>query len=384
MAEKKEKVLSRLDEVRSERIDWLWPDRLAPGLALLDGDPGVGKSLLTLDLAARLTTARAFPDGWTPAAPMTVLLLGREDSLHSVVIPRLQAAEADLSRVHVLAVRSNPTGQVRLPVFPDDCDLLQEAIVEQQVRLVVIDPLLAFLSMKAYSLNDQLVRQALDPLAQLAEDTRATLSMIRHLTKSGASLRASQRGTGAVSISASSRNSFLVGVSPLDESLRVFARCKNSYGVAPPSLGFRIESTGLGQPRVVWTGPVDLSADDLLLSGRLYQKEARERAKELLQGVLANGPCSRDDITRQAMEAGIAERTLRRAKEELGILSQQSGTETGKRWFWSLPARTAALDVEPWGEERERQIEMARAESKRFFDELYEKHKDRPVVASGQ
>ena len=146
-------------------VEWFWPARLAPGtLALLDGDPEVGKSLLTVDWAARLTTGRPWPDGTATPGPSAVIYIGCEDDPQRTVLPRLLAAGADTSRIHQFKMPLG-NGQQRQPIFPDDCDRLATAIAASGARLVIVDPLLAFLSRDAYNLNDQLVRRALDPLA---------------------------------------------------------------------------------------------------------------------------------------------------------------------------------------------------------------------------
>src|SRR5207244_7387963 len=100
MSTARTKYVRCLCDCESEPLAWLWPGRIAAGkLALIDGDPSQGKSLLTLDLAARLTTARPLPDGYVPAQPVSVVLVGHPDTLHDTVLPRLEAPPADPRRV---------------------------------------------------------------------------------------------------------------------------------------------------------------------------------------------------------------------------------------------------------------------------------------------
>src|SRR5437868_9047837 len=125
MSTARTKYVRCLCDCESEPLAWLWPGRIAAGkLALIDGDPSQGKSLLTLDLVARLTTARPLPDGPGPVEPLSVVLIGTEDGLGDTVRPRLQAAGADLTRVHSFMVRQEP-GSERRPIFPEDCALLR-------------------------------------------------------------------------------------------------------------------------------------------------------------------------------------------------------------------------------------------------------------------
>src|SRR5919201_1751764 len=127
MPDKPEKLVWCLDDLEEQAIDWLWPGRLpAAKLMLIDGDPSQGKSLLTLDLASRLTTARPLPDGYTPPEPLSVVLVGSEDGVRDTVLPRLKAAGADLRRVHCFAGRARDTVWGGLPTFPEDCHLLHE------------------------------------------------------------------------------------------------------------------------------------------------------------------------------------------------------------------------------------------------------------------
>lgn len=376
MPYKEEKLVWRLSELQEEPVHWLWPGRIAAGkTTLIDGDPDLGKSLLTLDLAARLTTARPLPDGYVPPEPVSVILVGRQDGLRDTVLPRLKAAEADLGRVHFFAGRARDGVPCGWPSFPDDCDLLRETVEETGARLIVLDPLMDFVSERACSLNDHMVRKALGPLAQLAEETRAAMQWVRHLTKGGHGQGALYRGSGSIAIIGAARTAFLVGRSPEDDNLRVLACTKNNLAERPPSLGFRIGLTNQGLPIVAWTGPVDVSADDLVLRPRLPYGEALAEAKHFLQELLETGPCAWEEVQRRASEAGISVATLKRAKGGLRVLSKLKRTGDDHQWYWSLPAAAADSTLEPWGEQRAEALKAAREESRRFFQELCERQK---------
>ena len=226
----------------SQPVPWLWPAHIAAGRPmLLDGDPGQGKSLLALDITARLTSGRAMPDGYQPSEPVSVLLLPAEDNLEDTVIPRLLAAGADLNRVHVWSAALS-----EVLVFPEACSRLQDAIVRTKARLVLLDPFFAFLGPDITSLNDRMIRRALQPLARLADATGAALWLNRHLGKVGTSKQAAHRGLGSMTILGSMRTAFLAGPDPDDAERRVFACTKNNLAVFPPSLGFRIVQTAEG------------------------------------------------------------------------------------------------------------------------------------------
>src|SRR5437899_5058006 len=361
MSTERRKCVRCLCDWESRPIEWLWPGRVAAGkLTLIDGDPSKGKSLLTLDLMARLTAGRPLPDGPAFGPPQSVVLVGTEDGMGDTVRPRLQAAGADLTRVHTFDVHDE-NGAPRLPVFPEDYDLLRETLLETGARLVVIDPLAAVLA-AAGGLSGFHVRRALGPLGALAEETRAAVVMIRHLTKGGQGRRAIYRGGGAIDIIGSARTAFLVAPHPQDDSLRVLACTKINVAEPPPSLGFRIAANDGGESGVTWTGPLDVVADDLIVPVT-PRGQAVEQARTFLKDLLRDGPRSSDEAYRQAQEAGLSRRTLERAKAELGIRSEiQPTTGQGKQWLWHLrPA--AAEDTLDYAERRKRELAEAQKES---------------------
>src|SRR5262249_26389086 len=168
----------RCSDVGPIDLDWLWRGYLARGkLALLDGDPGMAKSLLAIDLMARLSRGGPLPDGTPVARPCTSILLSAEDDAADTIRPRAEAAGVDLGRLEV------PDFGDRVPQFPDDLSALEELIVDVGADLVVIDPLFAFLPPRVAANLDQCVRLALTPLANLASWTGCAILLLRHFTK---------------------------------------------------------------------------------------------------------------------------------------------------------------------------------------------------------
>jgi hypothetical protein len=323
--------IESVKETQLQALTWLWPGRIALGrLTLIDGDPGVGKSLLSLDLAARLTSAREMPDGYTPSAPANVLLMSAEDSVRDTIMPRLLGAGAGLERVHTVGNAND--GSL---VFPDGCPLLERVIQETQSRLVVLDPFFAFLGQDIYSLNDLMIRRALEPLARVAQTTDAAILLIRHLGKCGATRQAIHRGLGSIAILGMVRTAFLVGRDPDDSMQFVIACSKNNLAAMSPSLGFRIVQNGTGLPCIEWLGIAPYTADDLLQPSR-RRGEAVPRAVAFLEERLADGPCARQRLLEEAEDVGLSLRTLERAKAELGIVSKQAREEGKKVWYWRL------------------------------------------------
>jgi hypothetical protein len=381
MAEKKERLVWCLNDLEEQPMEWLWPGRLPAGkLTLVDGDPSQGKSLMTLDLTSRLTTARSLPDGYTPPAPVPVLLVGSEDGIRDTVLPRLRAAEADLRWIHVFAGRARRGIWSSLPCFPDDCDLLRDTLRETAARLVIVDPLMAFLSSRACSLNDQMVRQALGPLARVAEETQAALVLVRHLTKGGRGHTALYRGSGSIAIIGAARMAYLVGSTPADEDLHVLACTKSNLTVPPAALSFRIAGNDQGQAIIRWEGPADYSADDLVASQHYVTGQALSRAKEFLEHLLRAGPCARLEIQQRAQEAGISDGTLRRAKSALGVVAVEKNVDGQIGWYWHLPGVAKPVDLLNWQEEHQRALAKAQEETDELLAQIRAKYADKPVT----
>jgi hypothetical protein len=320
-------------DVQPTALDWLWPQYLARGkLVVLDGDPEMGKSLVTLDLIARLSRGGPMPDGSPGSGPCTSVLLSAEDDAGDTIRPRAEAAGADLSRLVL------PDFGGRVPRFPDDLPALEELIVERGAGLVVIDPLMAFLAPGVSANLDQCVRQALTPLAALADWAECTILLVRHLTKSAWS-RAILQGMGSMGIVAAVRTGLFVAAHPGDPSGRVLSVAKHNLGRRPPALGYRVVESTSGQPVVEWTGAVDLTADGLCKREPATGVRARDRATDWLKRELAAGPRKSADLYAAAAAAGIPERTLERAKKELPAGSHRTYDPKERRgeWYWFDP-----------------------------------------------
>lgn len=238
-------------------IEWLWPGYLAAGsLAVLDGDPGLGKSLLTLDLAARVTTGRPWPDGAAASSPAAVLLLCAED-IETVVVARLQALGADLDRAYLW----RHVHEHGWPRLPSDIGCLDEALEKTHGKLVIIDPIVAFLD-KAVAMNsDAAVRRALLPLARLAEQRGCVILLVRHLNKNGGA-HALYRGGGSIGIVAACRLAWLVGRDPRSEDRVILAQAKNNYSPRQPSLAYSLVASNVAASVPACADPVASSSTE--------------------------------------------------------------------------------------------------------------------------
>jgi len=328
-----------LSAVEPEALRWLWPGRVPAGkLTILDGDPGLGKSTLALDLAARVSRGLPMPDG-SPTEAGAVLLFTAEDGLADTVRPRLDALGADVAQVYAMVGASNG-GERRDVVFPTHSDALAARIVDLGARLVILDPLVCYLLGTTNTRVDAEMRQALAPLAHVAETTGAALVVIRHLNKS-AGTQAIYRGGGSIGIVGQARSALLVAKDPEDESRRVLAVVKSNNAPLAPSLGFELVGASNGAARVEWLGESHHRADALVAppAGASERGELAE-AVDFLRDLLTDGERTAKEVEREARAAGVSDATLRRARQVAGVQSRRAGGIAGQGvWLLSCPSK---------------------------------------------
>jgi hypothetical protein len=322
-----------LSEVEPEAVEWLWPGRLPAGkLIVWEGDPGLGKSVATVDVAARLSTGRGWPDG-PPCESGGAVICSAEDGLADTIRPRLDAAGGDPERV--LALVTVADGDAERPLsIPEDLGTLRRGIERVGAKLVIVDPLMAFLSGRHDAHKDQDIRRALAPLARLAEETGATVLVVRHLTKTSGG-NPLYRGGGSIGIVGAARAAFLLAKHPEDENLRVLAPVKNNLAACPPSLTFALAGAANGAVRIEWRGETHHSADALLAApADPEERSALEEAKDFLKEALKDGPRGAKAVTEEAREAEISGMTLKRARQALGVTSKK---QSDGSWSWRFP-----------------------------------------------
>ena len=284
-------IVTCIKDVLPEEVAWLWRPRIALGqVSLISGDPGLGKSMLTLDMAAHVTHGRSWPDG-SQCPKGEVILLGAEDDIANTIRPRLEAAGADISRVHTLnAVCDTKGGEIVERVFSmrDDVGQLGNVLIEHPAcRLVVIDPLAAYLH-GTDSHSDAKVRQMLAPFAQLAAQCKVAIVCVTHPNKSS-----TKKGiygvTGSLGFVAAVRAVHTVEIDPKDARRRLFRPLKNNLGNDNTGLAFSILKHGNGEPYLSWEKePIAQTADDMLPDSE--PRTEREAAAEWLLEALRNGP----------------------------------------------------------------------------------------------
>lgn len=331
----------RVADIPPERVEWLSMSRLAVGkITVLDGDPGLGKSTLALDWAAKLTRGENLPYG-PVNRPRGVLILSAEDGKGDTIRPRLEAAGADLTRVFLFEMRDED-GRSYLPSLPEHLEALGSQIEATDAVLVIIDPLVAYLSGELKAISDQDVRRMLSPMASILERSRAAGLALRHLNKA-AGMASLYRGGGSIGIIGAARFGLLVGRDAKDESgkRRILAVQKANIGDDdPPSLVYRLESVpGTDVARVVWEGESSVRAHELTGATADDSERAREHeARAWLTDALSGGSLTAKDLQRMAREDGIAWRTVERIKDSLGIVCERVGFGRGGHWTWRLPA----------------------------------------------
>ena len=293
----------KLSEVETQQVDWLWQRRIPLGkITLLDGDPGMGKSLLAINIAACVSTGQPMPDG-APGKQGNVILIAPEDAAEDTIKPRVEAAGGDPSRVLLLDnvedLDIRDTKKINIHERPfslaRDLKILEAAIKQTNTMLVVLDPLMALLGRSIDSSRDQDIREVLTPLAQVAERTACAILIIRHLNK-GSSDNILYRGSGSIGIIAVARIGLLVAHDPDDEQKRVFATIKNNLSKIAPNLSYQIAENERGAPYIEWLGENHHATSTLLRPGSNQSYERQEILRVLKD---ASAPLDAKEIAEQ-------------------------------------------------------------------------------------
>jgi hypothetical protein len=332
-----------LDSVTPSPVTWLWPGRLARGkVTMLCGDPGLGKSFLTLDIAARVTTGAAWPDApSTLKQPGSVLVLSAEDDPADTIRPRVEAAGGDVSRITIAdgLVRQDDGRMTGLSLGLDRGAIERTLSAMERPRLIVIDPISAYLG-DTDSNNNAEVRAVLAELSRLAARLGPAVLCVSHLNKSPGG-KAVYRQMGSLAFTAAARAVWQVAKMPGDEQVRVMTLVKSNIACTQHGLSFRVDA-GPDGPRVNYLDcRLAMSADMVEES----PEEAGELpdAVEFLRSGLESGARPAMEVMAAAAQAGLSERTLRRAKRVLGVVSRRaSGGGLDRPWLWSLDGQRRA------------------------------------------
>ena len=334
-------------EVKPETLLFLWPGRvpLKFGTAFL-GDPDMGKSLLSLDLMARLSRGLPFLDGAENVhGPLESILLSTEDDPNTIIVPRLMAAGADLKKIHLVdAVRmfddEEEVEEERQLTLESDLAVIREKITTNPaIKLLVIDPLSNYLGSRNL-MKEQEIRSVLMPVVTMAQDLSIAVVVIMHHSKTeGRS--AMHKAIGAVGAVGCLRMAWSFVKSQDDENVREMLQSKKNLGKFPglrfatESAKVKIDGSDTDQARIQYLDVSNASIESILAAQEDKEGKKDKRAVAFLKEHLPHdGTHHSDPIIQKARdEHGISKTTLLRARQELGITTEKIANQ----WFWSWP-----------------------------------------------
>ncbi len=326
--------IADLGQYDGQPVPWIWPPFLPCGmLAMLSGDPGVGKTYVALAMAAALTAGRIpgtnGPEGAGVAPPVDVLYMSMENNPAHILRPRFDLLHGNPKRFHLLNGKliTSREGASYSRVKLTDLDILGKAIRQTEAGLVIVDPLQSYFDAELN--RAQKTRPLMDALARLARVNSCCILLIRHLSKARTG-RAVARGFGSIDLSCAVRSEMLAGCAFDGSGERAMVHVKSNISPLGPAMGYTIDPNGGFR----WTGETALTAPALLAPepALLEPGSARELAEQFLrrQLVICDFPVER--IKQNALVEGISERTLERAKARLGVIARRQGGH----WYWKL------------------------------------------------
>lgn len=351
-------VYRRASDIRAKPIRWLWQGRIARGkVSMLAGNPGLGKSQVTVSMAAVVSTGGTWPVDRTRCGLGNVIFLSAEDDPADTIRPRLEASGADLSRVFILdavieSYQADGDKVVRAFNLAKDMERLSVLLAEiGDVALIVIDPITAYLGETDSHKNAE-IRALLSPLSDLAAKHGTAVVCVSHLNKSGGG-EALMRVTGSMAFVAAARAAFIVAKDQENEIRRLFLPLKNNIGNDQTGLAFALQSAqvksaaGLIETsRVIWEPEaVTLTADEVMApQADPEERSATDEAQDWLRTLLDSGPAKASEVQKEARQAGISDKALRRARERLGVKPYKREFSGG--WWWGINGCEDAQDAQ--------------------------------------
>jgi archaellum biogenesis ATPase FlaH len=317
---KKELKLIQMSQVEVEDIKWVWYPYIPYGkITVVQGDPGEGKTTFVLALIALLTQGKPLPEEENGTEPINVIYQTAEDGLADTIKPRLLSVGADCERVLVI-----DENEVELTLSDER---LEQAIKKTDAKVIVLDPIQAYLGGNVDMHRANEIRPIMKRLALLAERTGCAVILIGHMNKMGGA-KSAYRGLGSIDIRAAVRSVLVVGRVKDEPTLRIVAHDKSNLAPEGKSIAFELDpDTGFH-----WKGYCETTVDELLCgNGSLLSKTAQ--AEKLLKDLLSEGEMLSEEITSQAKELDISNRTLKIAKQNIGVKSFRKGD----KWYSSLP-----------------------------------------------
>jgi len=331
-------------DIKPTSIEWLWPNWVAIGkVSVLAGEGGRGKSTILCDLAARATTGNKWPDAAAASPSGGVIILAAEDDVGDTLAPRLLAAGADMARIFVIRSVREENHKRRGFSLQADLERLEAEIRKRDdIRLIIIDPVSSYLG-KVDSHKNSDVRAVLEPLGEMAARMRVAIICNNHFSKGGGS--ANNRVIGSVAFVNQARAAFIVTPDEEDNTRMLLIPSKMNIAPIRHGLAYRIEGclidvegSEIATSRIMYERTsITISADQALaaLDGNGENRSEKSEAIDFLVDALRGGPVSARDMKKEAADAGISPKSLRSAREALGIKPEKTGFEGG--WVWRLP-----------------------------------------------
>jgi len=310
-----------LSEVESQQIKWLWYPFIPYGkLSIVQGDPGDGKSTLILNIAAKLSMGECIDENMNITEPVNVIYQTAEDGLADTVKPRLEAANADCSRISIIDESDKSVSMTD--------DRIEEAIKRENAKLCIFDPIQAYLGGDTDMNRANEAREMTKKLGSIVERTGCAIVLIGHMNK-GSGAKAAYRGMGSIDFFAVARSVMLVGRIEGQSNLRAMIQIKNNLAAFGHPKAFELAEDGFH-----WLGDYEITADEVL-GGMVPKASKLEMAKQFLreqaertQKILST------EIIELAAQEGISKRTLETAKKELKIKAERCNNN----WYWNLRA----------------------------------------------
>ena len=317
--------LKYFNQVEAKAVSWLWYPYFPAGkITIVQGDPGEGKTTMMLQLAALLTQGKKLPDGTELSGAVNVIFQGAEDGVSDTIKPRLLQAGADCSRIAFIDPeedRSLSLGDRRF----------ERAIRETEAKLLIIDPLQAFLSAEPEKSRRGSLRNIFGKLGKVAEETGCAVVLIGHMNKNGSG-KSIYRGLGSIDVAAIARSVLLVGRDSDDPYRRIMLPIKSSLAPEGPAFAFDLDPVSGFR----WVGACSYTADELL--GNAPHVETKlQKAKDSLQEILYDNDLPGREVYEKMYGLGIGKRTIDAAKKAIGV----SVYRKDDMWYWHLDSGEA-------------------------------------------
>lgn len=317
--QKIELKMIKMSDVQSRQVDWLWYPFIPYGkLTIIQGDPGDGKTTLVLNIAAKLSKGEGLDDDMRIEEPVNVIYQTAEDGLADTVKPRLELAGADCERILVIDESDKSLSMID--------ERLEEAIIKTKARVLILDPIQAYLGggMDMNRANE--ARDMTKRLGTLAEKYNCAILLIGHMNKAAGN-KAAYRGMGSIDFFAVARSVLLVGRVEGEADTRAVVQIKNNLAAFGHSKAFRLSEIGFN-----WLGDYEITADEVL-GGIAPKANKLEQAKQILRNLSeTSNAVQSNEIFEMANEMGISKRTLENAKKEMNIRAKK----INNTWYWEL------------------------------------------------